>query len=174
MNLEKELTQSHSGTQTEILVEWIGARQSRFELLMHIVLGEDETLARRAARVMSECAGLHLQLPVPHLTSMMEVLSDRSRHGGIRRPIVRVFQTVPLPEELAGRIYEICFSLISDPDEMAAIQAFAMTTLSRVCETHPELAGEVALAIREHMPYRSAAFRARGKRTLAELAKISR
>ncbi|NNE93229.1 MAG: hypothetical protein HKN23_16420 [Verrucomicrobiales bacterium] len=172
MNLQEEIQREHSRKQSIHIAEWIGDRQEQFHQLMEFVVGESEEEARRAAWAMNYAAEARPHLIEPHIESLIEILTRLECHPGLRRNTVRLLQFVPLPDDLLARIFDVCFLLLNDPNETVAVQACSMTVLSRICQKHPQLAGEVALAIEQQMPHGTAAFRSRGQRTLRELDRL--
>ena len=175
MNLKDEILRQHSKTQMQLIVAWVGKRQDRFDELVEHVRGEDETMARRASWAMSQCAEDEPQLADSNLESLIELLEKKgTMHAAIRRHTTKVFQTVPIPEELLARLFDCCMSLLADPNEMVAVQAYSMTILSRICSRHPELVTEVNLVIEQGRPHGTAAYRARGRRTLRELERLAK
>ncbi len=172
-HLETELRGKISKTQAELLAAWVGCQQARFDELVAIVLEGETALARRAAWVLNHCIDHHPRLIDPHLKALVENLNAPECHPAVRRSITRCLETVELPDDLLGEIFDTCSGLLNDPNEPVASRVCSMSTMCRICKRHPELADELTLMINESLPHGSAAFRARGRMVLSELAKLT-
>lgn len=64
----------------------------------------------------------------------------------------------------------MCFRFVDAPGEAAAIRAFAMTVLARICRREPALNDEFRLVLETHYEQATAAFRSRARKILKELA----
>ena len=96
----------------------------------------------------------------------------RDRHDAVKRNTVRLLQGVDLPEELMGRVVDICFKFLLDVKEPVAVRVFSMQVLYNICLKEPELADELRIVIEEFMPHGTAGFKSRGKRILKGLQKL--
>jgi hypothetical protein len=56
---------------------------------------------------------------------------------------VRFCQSVEVPENVEGELFEKGITYLKSAEEPIAVKAFAMTALRRICEKYPELAAEL-------------------------------
>jgi hypothetical protein len=87
-------------------------------------------------------------------------------HDALKRNAVRILQFADIPRGLQGIVANICFELISSPDESIAVRTFSMTVLAKIARKEPELKKELDIAVRQMLPYATPAFRARAKKVL--------
>jgi len=171
MNIRQALLQENSKKQAQRIAAYINGHEERFELLMQLFLHEDDPLTQRASWVVSHCADAQPNLLEPYLEAMLQNLRKPKLHDAVKRNTVRILQNVNIPENLLGEAAEICFQYLTDPKEAAAIRVFSMTVVFNICKKVPELMPELQLTIEEFLPYGTAGFKSRGKKTLAAIQK---
>ena len=172
MKIREELLKEHSKGNTHKIAKWIGDDVSRFGELMHLFLSDELVLAQRASWVVSECAEMNPQLITPWLEQMIKHLDDPV-HDAVRRNTVRILQNIHIPEDLIGLAATHCFNLLISPKEPVAVKAYCMTILLNITKREPGLKNELQIVILELMENGSPAIIARGKKTMAELERIS-
>lgn len=165
MNIRQALLKEHSKHQTTLIVRYIGSDQELFDELMNLFLGDEYRVTQRAAWVVSYCGQAHPELLKPYLKRMIGNLHDKELHDAVKRNTLRVLQDVSIPEELQGFLFSICMSYLTS-QEAVAIKVFAMTVAAGIAHTQPELRKELQLIIEDLLPYESAAFISRAKKTV--------
>ena len=171
MNIREAVLEEHSRMQSDIISAYIGKRQSRFDELMSLVFTNKEPLARRAAWTMGHCCQEHPELLAPHFNRLVELISAHDSHPAIARNSLLVFQTVDIPTDMRGRVFNLCYDKVANPDETAATRIYAMTILARICQWEPELAEEVELLIKQNIRHSSNGFKGRARHLLKDLKK---
>ncbi len=169
MNIKEALLKEHSKTNTLKISNYIGSDAQLFAELMDCFLDDEWRLNQRAAWVVSHCADTYNDLILPHLEAMILNL-DKEVHVAVKRNTLRVLQNVAIPEDLLGRLTNICFDALNSSETPVAIKVYAMTILANVCKIEPDLKQELYLVIEGQMPYGSPAFKSRGRRILKQLA----
>src|SRR5688572_29595968 len=154
------------------IVRYIGDDKKRFAGLMKLFLGDDYRVTQRGAWVVSYCAEYHPGLVKPWLKKMILNLKRPGLHVAVKRNTVRFLQFIDIPEELLGEAAEACFALFTDKSEPVAVKCFSMTVLFNICKKEPGLKNELKLLIEEQLPYGTAGFKARAKKTIAGLNKL--
>lgn len=171
MNLQKALLSEHSKTHTTKIVNFIGDDPVRFKELMQLFFAPDYRTTQRAAWVMSGCVQNHPSLVMPYLNKMIDNLK-KPVHNAVKRNTVRVLQHIEVPAKLMGKTADTCFELLSTPSEAIAIKAFSMTVLLNITKKQPDLKNELRILIEDQLPYASAGFLSRAKKTLKELDRL--
>jgi hypothetical protein len=87
-------------------------------------------------------------------------------HDSVRRNVVRIMQTIEIPPHLLGTVATVCFDYLSSQEQPIAVRCFSMTVLARIALKKPDLARELRLVIETQLPYVTAGFRARARKTL--------
>ncbi len=163
MNIREALSAEHSIRQTNQIVEHIGTDPTRFRELIDIFLDSDYRLAQRAAWPLGICSQFHPELVGPHLSKLVDQLERDDVHDAVKRNVTRILQYVDIPNELSGRILDICFKLVDDALEPVAVRVFAMTVAERIGHDSPELINELGLIIDKHLDSTTVAFRKRAE-----------
>ncbi|MEZ4886078.1 MAG: hypothetical protein R3E32_15190 [Chitinophagales bacterium] len=169
MDIRTTLLQKHSKANTMQIVDFIGDDQTRFDELMELLLNGEPLVVQRAAWAVGHCGVTYPRLIHKHFQSMIDKLKQPNIHDAVKRNTVRVWQFVEIPEEFMGSIASICFDYLADVKQAVAIKIFSMTVLLNITQKVPELKNELRLLIEEQMPYGSAGFRSRGRKTLKQL-----
>ena len=171
MNLQKELLSEHSKKQAIKVATFIGDNPERFKELMHLFFNSEYRLTQRAAWVTSICATNHPALIMPYLNKMIDNLK-KPVHDAVKRNTVRILQHIDIPTKLMGKTADICFQLLANSSEAIAIKAFSMTVLMNITKKQPDFKTELKILIEDQLPYASAGFLSRAKKTLKELDKL--
>ncbi len=172
MDIRKQLLVEHSKENTNRVVNYIGSDSVKFAELMELFLSDIYRVNQRAAWVVGDAVRNKPELVAVHLESMVLNLKNPGIHDAIKRNTLRIMQELELPEELLGEAADICFKFFQSNDEAVAIKVFSMTVLYNITKRVPELADELVILIEDQMPYGSAGFRARGRKTLKALNRL--
>ncbi len=171
MIIEQELLKIQSKTQALRVSEFIGTDQQRFHELMRLFFCDDTFLRHKASMVVGFCVLINSYLLDPYMEKMIQCLKDQV-NDALTRNIFRTFQFVALPEKYWGEVWEIGYQYLTSPKKPIAIRVFAMTVLVNICRHLPELKQELQIAIEDQLPFGSAGFVSRGKKSLNILKKL--
>ncbi len=169
MNLPLEIYHRYSKFHALKIVAWIGKDKERFEELMQLLFSDDEKIVLRASWLFSMCAEKHPQLIVPWLKKIIAGASAPNAPGAVKRNVVRTLQFVSIPKSLQGKVVNLCFEFLKNPQEAVAVKAFSMTVLANIAQQQPDLKHEIKLVIEEMLPYGSGGIISRGKKVLKQL-----
>lgn len=164
MNLEEEILREHSKDQTNRLVAYIGHDQTKFDALMDLFATGNAVLTQRVSSVISYCVEAHPQLIEKHLATFVQQLDQPIISNTVKRNVVRVLQYSKVPESISGYVVDVCFKLITAPEEPVAIKAFSLTVLANLAQKYPDLKSEILLVIEDQWPRTTAAFHSRAKK----------
>lgn len=172
MDLRSEILKEHSKIQAEKIVKWVGSNPQRFAELMHLFLTDVYRVVQRAAWPIGIIGERQPVLIMPHLPQMLARMTDAGVPVAVKRNVVRLLQFADIPEELHGRVMNICFDLLADVNETIAVRVFSMSVLAQLAKTYPEIKYELELIIEDTLQHEpAAAFIARSKMVLKQLAK---
>jgi hypothetical protein len=160
------LESGHNKTLKDQLVNWVGDKQEKFDLLFNVVFTRDYRLVQRASWPLSYIVQNHPSLIKKHFPVIARALGDQNLTDAVKRNLLRCLQTVAIPKKYCGRITDACFKFISDPVEKAAVKAFSISILDELTKTIPELRGELILMLESVYDHESPAFRARARKIL--------
>jgi hypothetical protein len=166
MNLVEIIEKGHTVAQRDKVVKYVGESPARFAELVRVFLKGPYRVTQRAAWPLSFCVESHPDLVTPHLRVLLKNLKKEGQHDAVKRNTMRLLQFIDIPKSLQGEAANACFDLLSNAKEPIAVRVFAMTVLANIALKQPELRNELIPMIEDQMPYGSAAFVSRGRKTL--------
>lgn len=171
MELRQQILQEHSKVNCNLIVQWVGNSQARFDELIHLFFNDEYIVVQRAAWPMSFCVIQHPSLINKHFGKLVKNLKKPGVHDAVKRNTVRLLQEVTIPEKYHGEIMDTCFTYISSPDEAAAVKAFSLTILENLSAIYPDIKPELKTIIEERWDYETAAFQSRARKILARFSR---
>jgi hypothetical protein len=170
--LKTMILAEHSFANSQRIVRWIGHEQARFDLLMQLFLENEYRVTQRAAMSISHFFDKNPDFFQNWLPKMVDFMKKKDAHDAVKRNVLRILQTINLPDELLGEIADCTFRFAADPNEPGAIRCFSMSVAWRICQKEPELSPELRHIIEENLPHATTAFKNRGGKILAEMKKM--
>lgn len=166
------LLANNSRSYTDSLVGMIQQKPELFDLFWSLYLALDGPVSRRAAWVIS-----HAALRMPHLIREehlreMIILAPSMKHDGEKRNLAKVLTLVTLPETLYGEILDLCFNWLNDSGESIAVRVYSMDVLLTISIEIPEIRGELASTIENHMDRFSTGLKSKGRKVLNKLIRL--
>jgi hypothetical protein len=153
------------------IIDFIGDSPERFAELIEYFVNGTSRVSQTTSWALGHVGKQKPHLIAPYHTTLVQQLGDKSKHGAIRRNIVRIYQTCPIPDDIAGVLYDTCKAFMLDPKEAIAIKAFSMTVCEQIAVKYPELIPELIDAIESIIPTGSNGVKNRGRHTLKRLTK---
>lgn len=169
MNITKELAAGQSKIKTLKIIDYVGDNPIRFKVLVDVYLKGPYRITQRAAWPLTYCVEQHPKLIEPHLKLILNHLKKPGIHDAAKRNTIRLFQFIQIPKRFQGKVADICFEYLRNRKEAVAIRVFSMTVLAQIARQHPELKDELRIVIEDQLPYSTAAFTNRGRKTLRGL-----
>lgn len=148
---------------------WIGDNPERFSQLLDIFLHDEYSVVQRSAMVLGYTAEKYPEMVKPYLPKLINRLYDNDIHVAVKRNVIRMLQTIPIPRKLQAKVMNKCFEYLSDPNETVAVRCFSMTVLVKLAEKYPEIKNEVSASINISVKNSTAGYRARAKKELKQL-----
>jgi len=171
MDIKTELLKEHSKQQAKKIAGFIGKDTKRFDVLMRLFLDTNYRITQRAAWVLSHCIDEYPNLILPYIEQIVLNLKEDTPVAVVRNT-VRILQLVDIPEDHWGITADACFKFLASTTQPIAVKVFSMTVLANICVKVPELKHELKILIEDQLPYGSAGFKNRGKKTLKLLEKL--
>jgi hypothetical protein len=169
VDLEKELLKKQTLVQCNRIIKYIGDKELQFAELMKLFFGGEYRLTQHAAWPMSYCIQKYPILAKPYLKKFIDQLSDSNAHTTAKRNIVRLLQFVEIPKRFHGKLMNICFQFISNPEEAIAVKAFSLSILSNLVKIYPEILPEIKTVIEARWEFETPAFRSRARKILKQV-----
>ena len=170
MNLQQALLKNPDKSQVLRIVDYIGNDPQRFQVLVKLFLTGPYRITQRASWPLSICVEKYPKLANPHLKLLMQNLTKKPVHNAVKRNTVRLLQYVNIPRKLQGFAADICFQYLLDPKEPIAVRVFSMTVLANIATDKPDLRRELLLVLEDQLPYGSAGFISRARKTMKQLS----
>ncbi|KAA5536988.1 hypothetical protein F0919_04775 [Taibaiella lutea] len=170
MNLREAILEEHSKAQTKKITDWIGADVKRLDALMNLFMNDEYRVVQRSAWMISEIAKMHPEMFEKYLPALVQKLEDKGAHNAVKRNILRIFDTIDLPEPLHGPIMHHCFETLENVNETLAARAFSIGILSRLTKIYPEISNEFKMILEDYLQHESApSFKSRANKALKQM-----
>jgi hypothetical protein len=102
----------------------------------------------------------------------MELLIDglpNFSSDNAKRQAVKTLAEERIPEDLEGKLVDLCFNWIQSADMQVSIKVHCMQIIANISQKHPALASELKAVLIEYIPRNSAGFAARARNIFKEL-----
>jgi hypothetical protein len=169
MDIKEILQLDHSKANRDIIVNWIGSDQKRFDKLLDFVLENHIVISPRAAWSLSYSAQANPGLVIRHLGKLIKNLKKPKLHDAVKRNTLRFLEEIAIPERFHGVLMNTCFDYIISPNEKPAIKAFSLTILANLARQYPEIKHELKTIIEVNWDNESPAFKSRARKILSNL-----
>lgn len=166
------LGHEHSKVQTDLIVHYVGSDQEKFNALLDIFLNGKKKDVQRSSWPLSYCVEQHPKLVMKYLRPLLKKMKLPGEHPSVKRHILRIFDTIEIPQNLHGELMNDCIINIEDPTAPIAVQAYSLGILQKLTARYPDIADEVKLIIEHRMPRATPAFASRAKKYLKAAAKL--
>jgi len=166
--IQKSLLKPQTKENKDSVVNYVIDNPKEIDKLMSCFFSEEPLLNQRASWPMSVIGEKRPDILLPYLSRMLKKL-DNPVHDAIIRNTLRVMQTMDIPEELEGIVYDKCFNYLIDQNKAPAIRAFAITVLSNIAIKYPDLKEELSKTIELYYPQGSKGFQSRARKELKRL-----
>ncbi len=172
MDIEAHLRKGHNKELCIELANYIGNSQTRFDKFMQFFLHKEYRICQRASWAMGVVCEKHPNLMVKWIPEILKAV-ENPVHDAVVRNTVRVLQNFDqIPEKYEGRIFDLCFKFLIDPQYPIAIKAFSMTVCRKIAIKYPDLIPELIEVIEDLLLHGSSGIISRGKKELNLLNKM--
>ena len=154
------------------IVDYVGNSPEKFSELMDLFISGNTRVSQTTSWAVGILGEKHPELITPYHQSLLAHVQDKKKHNAVRRNIVRIYQTCPIPEEIEGELYDIALGFVTDPKEAIAVKAFSMRICERIAIKYPELISELCIVIKASLPNASSGVKNRGTHILNNLMKV--
>ena len=173
MNLRAQILKEHTKANCDIIVNWIGHSQDRFDQLFDLFFHGDHRMNQKAAWPLCNAAVQHPALIRKHFSKLLGNLQKPGIHDAVKRNSLRLMQDLEIPHRYHGTLMNYCFDCIMSSSEKVASKAFALTILDNLSKYYPEIRPELQTVIEERWNYETAAFHSRAKKILQRMKKAA-
>jgi hypothetical protein len=171
MNLEKALLYEHSRNNAQAIRNYIGNNPALYAEVVRLYLENKGLLSQHAIWVLSLCTESYPHLALPHLSKLLYKLNNKEIDAASKRNTIRLLQFITVPAKFQGRVSDVCFQYLLDSKEQISVRVFSMTVLTNLCKPIPELKSELLLILEDQLPYGSAGFISRAKKSIRQLTR---
>lgn len=168
MDVREFLGLSSSRLNADILVDKIGEDPDVFETVLEIMLEDKYPLSMRAGWVIHILGKKDPCLIEPRAGDLIRVLPALNNRSVIRC-LLGVLCLIRLPRDMAGYLFDYCFSILESPKAEIAHRAYAMTILYNISVIEPELKPELISLFEEQLDMESAGIKSRAINLLNKL-----
>jgi hypothetical protein len=169
MDLIAQLSRTHSKENCNLVVNWVGNNQKRFDELFALFLSNDKRLVQVSSWPLSYCVEAFPILIKKHFAAFIKNLDKPNQHEAVKRHTLRILQFIAIPKKYEGIVMNFCFNFIQDVAEKPSVKVFSMIVLENLQKQYPEIKEELHLILETQMPYESAGFKNRAKKMLKKV-----
>ncbi len=174
MNIREALVKEHSKRNTMAIVDFIGEDKERFAELIDVFNTSDYRLVQRAAWPISYIAERAPGLLSPHWKTLFKLI-DTNPHPAYKRNLLRTLRMMDeIPTFIHSKVIDVCFQAIPSVHEPAAVRAFAIHIMGKLCKVYPELANELSMMLEVLTDHELPSIRSSARNVLKMLSKISK
>ena len=148
MNIKSILETQHSKSSTLKIVNYIGNNKLHFKELITIFFENDYQLTQRSAWPLAEAVLIQPQLITSYLNKLIKKLNQQNNHPAVNRNILKILETIIIPQKYQSQILNSCFKFILNPAQPIATIAFAITLAAKICKPYKELTDELILVLK--------------------------
>jgi hypothetical protein len=171
MDIRAEILRKHSSKQARKVADYVGNRPGRFKSLLEVFIEGPFGVSQRASWPLNLCVERHTNLINPHFNKILKMAQKPGVHDAVKRNVLRMLQFATIPKRHQGKVADVAFKFLSDNSQPVAIRVFAMTVLANIAMEEPGLKDELKIVIEDGLPYGSAAYVSRAKKTLKQLSR---
>lgn len=171
MDIIDEIYKNQSAAQARTILQLALDDKSQLEKLMECFFSNNLRLCQTASWSVGMIAEKNEELILPYVGKMLKQLED-PMHDAIIRNTLRSWQTITIPEELEGEVFEKCFNYISSPSYPIAVRVFAMTVCFNIGKKYPELLVELKVQLEHCQQEESKGVLSRSRQVLRDIAKL--
>jgi hypothetical protein len=106
-----------------------------------------------------------------HLREMV-MSAPAMKHDGEKRNLAKVLTLVAIPAGIYGEVLDLCFKWLNDSGESIAVRVYCMDILLTISTEIPEIRGELASTIENHMDRFSTGLKNKGSKVLKRLSRL--
>jgi hypothetical protein len=169
MNYREKLLDQHSLSNTISIAEYIGEDKERFYTFLQLFYTGDQLLIQRGSWVLSKCYDINPVLFAEFIPRILELLDLKDSHDALKRNVLRILQHEQIPEFYQAKMWDYCFHIMQSRKEPIACRAHAMSILTNLCDTYPELWNECLPFLQELTKSESAGLRSRANHVLRKV-----
>ena len=151
MDLKSKLLSSASKRNILAVVDYVGSDAGRFNELIKLLLSDEYRVVQRASWAVSVVIEREPHLIERHLKRMLAILDEEATHPSVHRNVLRIFQIAPIPDRMAGKLYDICLAKIEDVAAPVAVRACAIEVGVRIAAGDRDLLNEIRQVTKRHL-----------------------
>ncbi len=139
MNLREQILVVHSKKNIDLIIKHVGDDDKKISILINLLLHDEYRVSQRVSQTLIHIAEKYPAAIAPHLSVLLDNLTQNSPGESVRRNTIRIFWKFPhYPEALLGQLVQICFQYLENPLQPIAVRAFSAYVLARICKSNIE------------------------------------
>ena len=130
------------------IVTFLENHPELFDDVVKISLGDKDPQSWRAAWMIYHCMETNDNRILPHIDSILSVLSDKK--DGHQREFLKVIRNMNLTEDQESFLFDICLTIWEEIEKSPSARGTAFETMLKIVEKYPELKGELGHLTQDH------------------------
>ena len=138
-----------------------------------LLFGNDKLIAQRASWPLGYIIEQHPEIAEPHWNLLLNELAV-SPHVAYTRAVYRGLSTIKnLPNEIHGKVVELCMNTIISINQPTAARIYAMYTMLNMVYVYPDFKTEFCLRVEPLLYHELPSIKVGSKKVLKQLRKIN-
>jgi hypothetical protein len=168
--LESMILAGNSRFNADLVANYIGTNEELFKELIELIHRGEKPVTQRASWIMTAVTDEYPWMILPHLSEITDKLPKYSLiHPALVRNTLRQLAQIDIPEELMGKLFDLCYNFLIDTKQPVAIRVYSMQVLYNISVKEPELQGELKLILESYIDESSAGFMSRAGKLLKKM-----
>jgi hypothetical protein len=168
--LREMLLEGNHKFNIDLIAHYVGKDAELFNELINLMLNEVAPIPQRASWAMTTIADKEPWMIEPHIEKLINHINNFD-HPALTRCFLRTLSQMEPPANKLGELFDICYNLLIDAKQPAAIRVFAMQVLYNISEKEPDLKPELKLIIETNLDNGSTGYANRAGKLLKKLDK---
>ena len=172
MNVLENLTRKYNKKTDENIYAEILIDPGLLADCMQLMRASDWRLSHRISGPLTKIAQKQPEMLDVYQLDLLEMVSN-PLHDAHLRNALRIFQYLQIQEEIAGRLYNLCYQHVENVQKPTAIRAFSATVMKNIASQFNELRDELLVVFNEYKDHGTVGFTNRVSRLIQEILKES-
>lgn len=153
INIKKEFSPHITLSQVKKIVRQIDQYPDLIKDFRPFVFDEDPRKTMRATWILQHISFEYPDLIKKEIPYLLQFLDQENNHTGAIRNCIRIFMTVPIPDQYCAPIFDKCMALATNETMPHAVRVFSIYTMATICKRYPELKSELLMVLDEMKIY---------------------
>jgi hypothetical protein len=175
MDLQLMLSAKYNKQHMQQIVLWVGADQTRFDILFDFFINADNIdISNKASWAIFHCVENHKIFIKAYIQHLLKRVKEAPIDGvAIQRNGMKILADINIPQIHEAEVLDLCITFVDDPAKSIASRAFAINILTKIGAKYPELLQEMYEVVQKYHNQGTPAYKSSAKRFFALYKQLS-